>query len=147
MTGSDLLSSAVVGAIAGAAASLVNGWLQRKSAKELAQISLIGPMREAWVGKLREKVAWLLASCARIHRNEKLKPALDEGVAVALAEIGLMLNVAEPEQHELMESLKALTDLADTSDAAEGFSPAGKRAVNAARVVLRSEWERVKAAE
>lgn len=145
MTGADLLSSAVVGAVAGAAASLVNGWLQRKSALEVARVSLVMPMREAWIGKLREKAAWLIASCARIHRKENLTPDLGESVAVTLTEIGLMVNVGEPEQHELLESLKALTAVADLPrDANDAFAAAGKRAVNAARVVLRSEWERTK---
>jgi hypothetical protein len=133
-----------LGSVASALVSYYNGKRQQASAHETARLSLVMPMREEWIAKLRDKVAWLIATCARVHGKDKFAADVDERVAVTLTEIGLMVNIAEPEQAELMESLKAMTNAVNTKGEEEVFNKIGKRAVDAARVVLRSEWERVK---
>jgi hypothetical protein len=152
MTATDLLSSAVVGAIAGGAASLVNGWLQRKSAKEMVRISLITPMREAWVGRLREKLAGLMGMCGKLRVRMNPEDGSTPSAAVLRYEIALMLDQRQSDHVDLYRAIENLLKVTFAEHQTEeksdkDFTAAIDQVRLLAHDILRSEWQRAKAGE
>jgi hypothetical protein len=146
VTSTDLLSSAVVGAVAGAAASLLNGWLQRRSALEVARVSLVMPMREAWIGQLRDKLASFLAACTEAIRVEQAGGEKTMEIVSIRYGIELMLNPKEADHDALEEALNHLAALAVRRPKdVGGFTQASSALRTLARRILKVEWDRVQA--
>ena len=127
-------------AAAAAVATLVNGWWQRRSAMEIARVNLIMPMREAWIGQLRDKIARYITGCARLNIDKKR----DFEPLLLRYEIALMLNQDEEEHQKLEKALTGLVKLAEEKKMDDPeVGEAVDEAKRLARSVLKKEWDRV----
>ena len=118
---------------------------QLAAAKETARMNLVMPMREAWITKLREKIAWYMGTCTQILVGKKVADQAAELIQVR-HEVQLMLNQREQAHADLD---RALTDLVHASTARPRddarFDTARDTVTACAHDILRSEWERTKA--
>lgn len=122
---------------------------QIESAQSVARTQLIMPMREAWIGALREKVAFFMATCMATFSGEKVTDTAERfRLLTTRYEILLMLNVLD-EMHRLLD--RALNDLLRDALAKpkekEKFENSARTARSAAFIVLRSEWEKASGEE
>ena len=121
---------------------------QIESAKEVARTNLIMPMREAWIGRLREKLAWYIGECGKVYAGDKLD---HDSVGVLLAgrhEILLLLDVRVKAQYELDSSLTELYSTARVKPKDQKlFREVLDRACQLAHDLLKSEWQRATAGE
>ena len=130
-----------MGAAAAALATLINGWLQTRSATRIARVNLIMPMRVEWIGQLRGKVARYITACAKINIEKKR----DWELPLLRHEIALMLNLDEEEHQQLEEALKQLVQLAEEKKMDD--PEVGDAVVEVRRLtssILKTEWERAK---
>jgi hypothetical protein len=115
---------------------------QIESAQSVARTQLIMPMREAWIEKLREKIARYIATCTKIVVDARTSEDTDE-LLVIRGEILLMLNHREGEQAALFSALHALLGAARARPRNDGrFEQATKQVTRLAHDILRSEWQR-----
>ena len=119
---------------------------QVESAHEVARLNLIMPMREVWIGQLREKLSSYLTRCAMINILKPKEHSADTwGLLSVRYEIGLMLNPDDESHQKLYDAMKKNFDLA--ADAEMGDPAVGKavdETTRLAHVVLAAEWKRAK---
>jgi hypothetical protein len=138
-----LVSAAVaavsaVGSVASAIVSSRNGKRQQDSAREIARMNLIAPMREAWVTKLRERLAGYISGAGQINAG---KP-VPETLGFVRHEIGMMLDREQDVHVELETALDELLRavIAKPQDA-QRFSRAIEHARGLSNAVVQTEWQ------
>jgi hypothetical protein len=122
--------------------------LQIESAQEVARLTMIAPMREKWIGKLRDKIGELMSRCAIVFFNLEPVEQHNPRIAALRHEIALMLNPAERE-HALLDG--ALADLVvaagrappSTQEGANLYTQRETAVRQFARLILKSEWSKV----
>jgi hypothetical protein len=110
------------------------------SAQAVAHKQLVMPMREAWIGTLREKLAFYMATCTATFSGEITSNNAERLRLLSTRyEIVLMLNLLD-EGHRLLD--KALNDMLRDALAKEKqkFDHSSRIARSTAFMVLRQEW-------
>jgi hypothetical protein len=127
-------------------------WLITKrtleSSERIATKQVIGPMRQAWINDLRVRLAELSSSALhyfvagyedRTDREYRRLGQLEQ-------EILLMLNPREQEHEALAATMRQLVSALERGKVADGeFVEAHKKTTELGRVILKTEWNRVKA--
>jgi hypothetical protein len=121
---------------------------QIESAQLISHKQLVMPMREAWIGQLRRRIAKYLEACFRV-RGQHYDLEMIKVLGVGREEIELMLNPNEEKHRELIEALSSLLLAAGNREAPDmdSISLAENKVREVAKVVLKSEWQRAKAGE
>jgi hypothetical protein len=120
---------------------------QIESARNVARDQLVGPMREAWVDKLRAKLAWQVG--ARIHAYCEVGPDPEESrrLTINQTEISLLTNEDDPDHVALTQALGELSRAVREKYPETAYGNAVSVAISISRKVLRSEWRRAKSGE
>ena len=119
---------------------------QSESAQTVARQQLVMPMREEWIGKLREKLGALMGAYVDGYFGRyPFSPENIQRLTATQTEIGLMLNLEAPDHLALNSAIQLLHDAFTTKSPDGDFRQAVQRTVACSRTVLRSEWQRAKA--
>lgn len=117
-----------------------------KNSRQIAVRQIISPMRQAWIDRLRDRMAELLSEISEFCEKR------DGGMSVKRLlllkwQIELMLNMTETEHQNLVSLLDDVIHLSHGQDGPGQFSAALDRTVAACRSILKIEWERVKSGD
>ena len=115
---------------------------QIESAQSVARQQLVMPMREAWIGQLRDKLATVMATCSLVFRDleEETKEVVIR-VGALRHEISLMTNPDEPEHILLDRAISELVNASATKPRDEGrYTNADHSMRRLAQKILQSEW-------
>ena len=137
----------VLVAAAVAAITYLNTTRQLAAARETARLNLIMPMREAWIGQLRGKISRYMAICAKVCVGERTKSDGEE-LLVLRRELQLMLDLRTARHAELDSALSEALNAAAAKPPDNGrFDESAKLVTVLGHEILKSEWQRTKAAD
>jgi len=122
---------------------------QLEAAKRSANKQIVAPMREAWISKLREKIAQFIANLNYVTSMGNQAPMLEAREIQRLqVEITLMLNPNEPDHNALVVTLLKLTNLLSRAHRGENctaeYGAQCGEVFRLSQIILRKEWNRVK---
>jgi hypothetical protein len=139
-------NTAIGGAIIAAGVSLFS-LINSKEAK-------ISEFRQQWIDALREDLATLVSAVFESHgADESKRTEAFNKANLVTARIALRLNNGEDKSHDLQEKLDHLRDgLHDinvlySETAFEQVETRANLAIDAGKLLLKSEWKRVKSGE
>ncbi len=150
------LEPAVVSAVTALVAVIVGPLVSIFVAKNQINASVISSNRQAWINRLRDELATLVAIVHHLpsaHVNGSV--TTDEAIAEygkfveQFQVIKLLINPKEIDHQELVRLItsadkKIIESINKKVAAASEFEAAGQRIVAQSQIVLKREWERVK---
>jgi hypothetical protein len=113
--------------------------LQIESAQTVARQQLNTPMREAWIGQLRDKLSEFMATNLLISYGIGKSPVQLTNITTLRYEISYMLNPFDNEQRLLGNAIDELLKANRKKDK-QRYQVASKAVHNLACLILRSEW-------
>ncbi len=120
---------------------------QVESAQSVARTQLIMPMREAWIGQLRSKLAEFFAISLDVFvtADERIGEVDTSRLSLVHLEAILMLNPEEPSHVELIKTLQEIADtVAGDRLNEDRLAIALAKGKDLSHSILKSEWRRAK---
>lgn len=164
---SDLIKWLPLGSLVVAAlAVFVGPWISARATTRQVKANLlaankqiVGPMRQAWINSLREKVAEVLSTSWWYYvsgedpsgpdRDGLAGSRVERRLRFVVQEIELMLNLLESDHVELLSALNATVDACHSNGEPRSstavFPDHHRTASDLCRRVLKREWNRVNA--
>ncbi len=147
---------AIVSAITALVAVIIGPLVSIFVAKNQINASVVSSNRQAWINRLRDELATLVAIVHHLpsaHANQSV--STDDAIAEygrfveQFQVIKLLINPKETDHQELVRLIesagnKIITSINDKKAKDSEFEAAGQRIVDQSQIVLKREWERVK---
>jgi hypothetical protein len=121
---------------------------QIEASRRVAIQQMLGPMRQAWINSLRQKMAEFLSSTLHyaVAGYENRTDAEYQRMALLEQEIVLTINPAEPEHQDLVRAIRRVVDSLSRGAKMPDpeFIEAHQAATRQAQGILKREWNRVR---
>lgn len=121
---------------------------QIRNARLLMSQQIVGPMRQAWINTLRQKIAEFLSSALHysVAGFDERSDAEYQRLTLLEQEIVLTVNPNEADHQELIQVMSTLLRSLSrgVSMPDEGFLAAHDRLTGLAQGILKTEWNRVR---
>lgn len=106
---------------------------------------LIGPMRQAWINNLRDKVSTLIAAAESLYYERAQNPhEVLLRIKQLNEEIILTVNPTEDDHKALLELLETIILAVDGKTKEHSFIPIAHNVRKLTQKILKTEWDRVK---
>lgn len=124
-------------------------WTSKRQAKTAHRL-MLGPMRQAWITKLREKLA-VLVGRASLYAFTGQNPGNAEKSFTELVEIQqeieLLINPREKDHRDLVGAIEVMMKSYANHAPKEEFHKEQRAVVTLAQTIFKTEWDRVKSEE
>ena len=147
--------SLVVAALAVFFGPLITLRISRKQfelSRRIADKQIVAPMRQAWIEKLREKIAELTSSALHYWNKDwsSIPDATKDEEQKRLTrlehEITLLINPSEAEHKELLVAIRqAMVALDRGLNWGDEFAVALQKVIDLGQKIFKTEWNRIKA--